>query len=146
MTVTRDDIVAAARRWLGTRFRHQGRGPAGVDCAGLVIKVAHELGLSTFDIADYQRVPHRGAFLEHFAGEMDRVPILDALPGDALVLRDSAEPYHVGLITAKNGAPHFIHAHSLRGVVCEDPLRTVTHDGQGRDKRVRAYRFRGIEG
>ena len=47
--VTRTDIVAAARGWLGVPWRHQGRSRAGVDCVGLVVVVCRSLGLSDHD-------------------------------------------------------------------------------------------------
>jgi hypothetical protein len=40
-------LVAEARRWLGTPFRHQGRiRGEGVDCIGLVLEPARALGLT----------------------------------------------------------------------------------------------------
>ena len=39
--VTGQDVVAEARRWLGTPWRHQARlRGVGVDCGGLVVCVA----------------------------------------------------------------------------------------------------------
>jgi hypothetical protein len=53
-----EQILAAARSWLGTPWRHQGRlkGVA-VDCGGLIIGVGKELGLLDFDIRAYGRIP-----------------------------------------------------------------------------------------
>jgi len=51
MSVSAEQIVVCARGWVGTRFAHQGRrkksaGDAGsVDCLGLLVGVADELGL-----------------------------------------------------------------------------------------------------
>ena len=49
-------VVAQARAWLGTPWRHQGRSPRGVDCAGLVVLVARALGLADHDVAGYSRL------------------------------------------------------------------------------------------
>jgi cell wall-associated NlpC family hydrolase len=44
--MTADDILAAARQCLGTPFRHQGRLPRfGLDCAGVAIHVARQIGV-----------------------------------------------------------------------------------------------------
>ena len=53
--VTGEAVVAQARTWLGTPWRHQGRSPRGVDCAGLVVLVARALGLADHDVAGYGR-------------------------------------------------------------------------------------------
>jgi cell wall-associated NlpC family hydrolase len=54
------EIVAAARSWLGTPWRHQGRlkGIA-VDCGGLIIGVGRELRLLDFGTRAYGRIPNR---------------------------------------------------------------------------------------
>ncbi|MFD1381487.1 C40 family peptidase [Fodinicurvata halophila] len=54
-------VVAEARGWLGTPFRHGGRcRGAGVDCIGLAIGVAKALGLPHADAAGYPRRPDEG--------------------------------------------------------------------------------------
>jgi cell wall-associated NlpC family hydrolase len=54
--MTTDDIIAAARRAVGTPFRHQGRTPGvALDCAGLALYVAAENGVDTIDHEGYPR-------------------------------------------------------------------------------------------
>ncbi|MGQ2994290.1 MAG: C40 family peptidase [Blastomonas fulva] len=84
--MTPSEIVAQARAWLGVRYRHQGRSREGVDCAGLVIKVAHGCGLSTFDTADYARQATDETMLAICREHLLEVGLSDALPGDVLVL------------------------------------------------------------
>ena len=52
------EVIAAARAWLGTPWRHQGRlkGVA-VDCGGLILGVGKEQGLLDFDTRAYGRIP-----------------------------------------------------------------------------------------
>ena len=57
MSVSTAQVVAAGRCYTGVRWHHQGRTRAGLDCAGLIIRTAHDLGLSEFDLADYGRLP-----------------------------------------------------------------------------------------
>jgi NlpC/P60 family putative phage cell wall peptidase len=95
-----NDVVIAARKWLGTPYQHQGRLlGVGVDCIGVCIKVAHELGLSEFDTADYAASPD-GVSLQAMAdAHMDRIPFDDATVGDWLLLKWKAHPQHFALLT-----------------------------------------------
>ncbi|MFZ7338164.1 hypothetical protein ACLS0R_18210, partial [Comamonas jiangduensis] len=54
------DVVAAARRCIGTPYHHQARKPGiGLDCVGLVICVARQIGAVApdWDVRGYSRVP-----------------------------------------------------------------------------------------
>jgi cell wall-associated NlpC family hydrolase len=54
---TRADIVARAREWIGTPYRHQGRRRDGCDCLGLIVGVAAELGLARWVVPGYSGHP-----------------------------------------------------------------------------------------
>ena len=43
MIITGEDVIAEARRWLETRYVHQGRTRFGVDCIGYVICVRNAI-------------------------------------------------------------------------------------------------------
>jgi hypothetical protein len=59
--MTADDIIAAARQCLGTPFRHQGRLLSfGLDCAGVAIHVARQIGVGHLDVSGYGRTPANG--------------------------------------------------------------------------------------
>jgi cell wall-associated NlpC family hydrolase len=127
-TVTREDVVAEARSWIGTRWIHQGRNRHGVDCIGLVVVVRRELGLGGYDVAGYPREPD-GTFLAHFfnAGGV-RVGILKAQPADLLLFKDARSPCHVGIITARNDDTlRMTHAAASRRKVVEE---LVIHEWQ----------------
>lgn len=136
-----DDIVEAARGYLGTPWLHQGRTRLGVDCAGLVIVVARDLELSNYDTIDYQRRTTGQEFLRHFQANMRRLPIQDARPGDVMLFRDKQYPCHSTILGEKDGCTTIIHAHALRRKVVEDYL----HQGDWQQRRVAAFRFHGIE-
>ncbi len=54
-------VMEIARSWVGTKFHHQGRRKnVGVDCIGLIVGVAQELGLNVEDKTDYAREPKDG--------------------------------------------------------------------------------------
>src|SRR5687767_14104668 len=100
----RDRIVAAARSWIGTPFAHQGRtrGPnGGVDCVGVVIKVAQELGLSEFDTRGYTAAPDAVEMQRLLEAHLDYVPAparLNVRPGDVLWFR-APQPQHLAIVT-----------------------------------------------
>ena len=135
--VTAEAVVAQARTWLGTPWRHQGRSPRGVDCAGLVVLVARALGLADHDVAGYGRHSTGLAFVDQFRAAMDPVPLLEMLPGDVLVFADAAYPCHCGFRTEFRDAPHLLHAHALRRQVIEEP-----YAGEWSAKARFAFRFR----
>lgn len=132
--MTRNEIVAQARTWLGTPWHHQGRlKGVGVDCIGLVIEVLKELGIQTEDTTDYSRFPDgkslQEAMARHFV-EADKPQ-----PGDILLMRVTKMPQHVGFVTDKG----VIHSYYGAGVV---------ETGLGKnwkERVVAAYSVPGVE-
>ena len=121
-TVTRDQIVAEARSWVGTPWVHQHRvkGRA-VDCVGLVIGVARALGLvpADFDVQGYGRVPD-GRLLALCALHMRPVSRDAMQPGDVVVVAVEHDPQHMGIVGPyPGGRLSMIHSTSTgaRGVV-----------------------------
>ena len=101
--VTRADVVAAARGWLETPYRHQHRAKGhGVDCAGLVIGVARELGLvaPSFDVNGYAPTPDGKSLLRLCDQFMRRIGLDAIQPGDVLVYQFSSSlgPQHLGIV------------------------------------------------
>lgn len=87
--MTGAEIVAEARTWLGTRYQHQARlKGVGVDCDGLIIGVARELGIVTpdFDVQGYARQPDGQTLLAYCRQFMTEIPVSDLQPGDVPVL------------------------------------------------------------
>ncbi|MGI3212570.1 C40 family peptidase [Roseovarius tibetensis] len=136
-TVTPKAIVAEARTWLGTPWRHQGRARSGLDCVGLVVVVARALRLSDYDHTAYGRRAQGQNFVDHFRAHMDGVAITDSRPGDVLVFADQAYPCHCGFLTERLGRPHLLHAHATRRQVIEEP-----YAGEWPRKVKFAFRFR----
>lgn len=104
---TRAQILEVARSFLGAPFRHQGRSMWGLDCAGLVIRVAHRLGLSEFDTLDYARLPD-GASMQALCNE-HLVRIHDPRVGCVALMSIDVHPQHLGILTGEG----IIHAHML---------------------------------
>lgn len=117
------DVVAQARTHLGTRWMHQARLPGvALDCAGLVIVVARELGLvaADFDVNGYDRAPD-GTMLDWCDEYMTRLELTEL--GAVLVLQKSNEPQHLGIVgDYRHGSDSIIHACSQAGEVIETRL------------------------
>lgn len=124
--LSRAQIVAAAKGWIGTPYRHQAslKG-AGCDCLGLVRGVWRELigpepeapGAYSPDWAEtggHERLAEAG--IRHFVP----VSIGIAAPGDVLLFRwrSHVPAKHVGILTAPDAM-----VHAQDGArVCEAPL------------------------
>lgn len=128
-------VINAARAYIGTPFRHQGRVKGlGVDCVGLVAGVATDLGLTVLDRTGYGRQPYRG----ELEAALDEQPMLARVfgepePGDVLVMGFAGPPQHVGILT-DNGT--MIHAWESAGKVTEH-----TFSGSWRSRVRRVYRI-----
>ena len=119
----RQDIVTAARGWIGTPYRHQAttRG-AGCDCLGLLRGVWREVqGPEPAQIPPYSMdwsEPDGDEGLWR-AALAYLIPVSDLEPGDVVLfrMRDGCVAKHLGLVATVGPAPSFIHAYSGHGVV-----------------------------
>ena len=141
--VTRAQVVAEAREWLGTRWMHQ-QSLKGVacDCIGLVRGVAAQVGLTPPDFEQWPEVRQFAGYSRRPDGRL--LTALDlfmerntgpAQIGDVLLLRFDANPQHVAIVSDIG----IIHAHASVRRVVEHRLDSVW---QGRV--VAAYSFRGL--
>jgi cell wall-associated NlpC family hydrolase len=109
-SVTRADVVDAARRYLGAPLRHQGRYHRAFDCVGLVLAVAEDLALTDVDgrpirRTDYDRygpqpvdrAVERECARRLLPGTLDALDALGA--GDVVTLRAPFAVCHVGIIS-----------------------------------------------
>lgn len=129
----REKIIHAARSYIGVPWKHQGRSIHGLDCAGLVVRVAHDLELSAFDTSDYGRDPLGGRLqliLEQEAVRNDQYQL-----GSILLMRFKDEPQHLAIVSDYG----IIHAHAAVRKVVEHRL-----DDLWRSRIVAAYDFPGV--
>jgi len=152
--VTRADVVESAQSWLGTKFKHQGRGPEGMDCCGLVIRVANDLGLSDYDVKAYTRMGTGIDFVGQFDMNMTRKSPVPtpvswpgvALPGDVLLFRDRRFTIHAAILVEIDPKPKIIHAYAKRREVAYDfPMDYRDEQGLLYDRVTRVYEFKGLE-
>lgn len=124
MSAQSDGIVAAARGWIGTPYRHQASVQGhGADCLGLLRGVWREvLGHEPADVPAYTpdwSEPEREERLWAAAKtylEPVAAPASDA--GDVLLFRmkSGGVAKHLGILAKTGASPSFIHAYSDHGV------------------------------
>jgi cell wall-associated NlpC family hydrolase len=134
--MTQEEFIAAARAYVGTPWRHQGRSKTGMDCIGLVLAAARDTGLVLPDPAPYLREP-ADARLVREAGKL-APRVSPAQPGDVVVFRTTKFVGHVGIMAYSPAlaCKSVIHAYMLYRSVREDPWHSA-HD----DNFVAAYRL-----
>jgi cell wall-associated NlpC family hydrolase len=125
MSVTRQQIVETARSYVGTPYQHQGRlRGVGVDCVGLLVCVARDLGVSKFDFRAYRRIPDGAQLLAALDQELERLDDWrDARAGDVLVERVTERmPQHCMIVSERIESEFgvewtVIHARAPYGVI-----------------------------
>lgn len=117
MTVTREQVIEAARSWVGTPWAHQGRRKGvGCDCVGLIVGALAECGVQVPDFTWYRRAPEGDALLREVGARFWRLD--DVEPGSLLVffVRHRRVAQHVGLLSFDGT---IIHGNAAARVVCE---------------------------
>jgi cell wall-associated NlpC family hydrolase len=137
---TREQIVEEARTYLGTPFHHQARlrGVA-VDCVGLIVGVAHALGLSDADYTQYPRRPNGELVPQLERAGYREIEIAAARPGDLLclwLLPRSRKPAHLAIRTDYG----IIHTDGHVGRVVE-----ISYADDFVRRTCAAYAFPGVE-
>jgi hypothetical protein len=119
--MTRDDIVAIARGYLGVRFSHQGRvRKEGLDCLGFLLAVA-------YDRRDYGARPDT-EFLQGKLGTLlQAIPTQELGVADILLLRIDGRPQHLAMVSDYPEADEYgiIHAYAPARKVVEHRLDTA---------------------
>lgn len=143
--INRADIVAEARTWIGTPWRHQARVKGvGVDCIGFVGGVAVALGIPEglewyhdHTLRGYGRTPVPTTLLDACDRFLDRIAITNRRIGDILVMGFKQGPQHFAIVSRLD-PDYIIHAYAQRRAVIE--TQVALPDAQ----IIRAYCFRGV--
>ena len=114
------EILAVARSWLGTPWRHQGRLKCvAIDCGGLIIGVGRELGLLDFDTRAYGRIPDGQRLRALCDAHLMPQPVTDVEPGDILLMRFTRHPQHLAIVGDRDVPFSLIHAYADAGACVE---------------------------
>jgi cell wall-associated NlpC family hydrolase len=96
----RDAFIAAARTYLGVRFKHQGRSRNGVDCVGLCVLAMQAIGRTCFDAKIYSRHAQKQGLRAALVRNLgEPVPKDQMRDGDIALMAFASEPSHVGIVT-----------------------------------------------
>ncbi len=134
------EVVATARSYKGVRFQHQGRTRLGMDCAGLVVRVVHDLDLSTFDTRDYGKLPSGDRMRQVMREQcIELPPGADLVPGLVALMRFDAEPMHVAIVCDHPHGLGLVHALAASRKVTEHRL-----DQSWRNRVVGLYALPGV--
>lgn len=90
----------------------------GIDCVGLIIMAASDIGIQVPDMPGYRRSPDGPKFVEHIRASS--VPASEPLPGTFGIFRDGSQPCHVGIFAEMHGGVSLIHAYAGTGQVMEE--------------------------
>ena len=108
MGVTREEVLAEARKWIGTRWHHQAMVKGvGCDCAGLVLGVGFAVGAMDVELGDdrlkkfvaYSRHPDPAKMLEALNLLMVKIPRHEAGAGDVVYRKYGKQPQHLAILT-----------------------------------------------
>lgn len=126
MSITRQQIVDKAREYIGVPVVHAGRNKNGVDCIGLLICIAYDLGMYDINHVNYSPyvVPEQFVQeLEKFATRKNEFATFEL--ADIIMFNVGKWPHHVGLVSKLengDGEISFIHTDMIAGKVVESRL------------------------
>lgn len=139
---TGQEFVDKAREYIGTPWMHAQRVKGvGVDCVGLFICVARELGLTTWNAPNYSRYFRPEDLYRDIDRFYDPVGCDGWIEGDLLVFQfRPGLPQHVGMFSWLDKKPSVIHAYQSVGRVVEHELTSTW-----RRRVCRVYRWKEEE-
>jgi len=119
---TKAEFVEEVLTWVDTPFHHMGRlKHIAVDCVGIVVASAANLGIEVTDSKQYPRFPIHGIFNDMVDKQTDPVEFKDVQLGDLLKFKWSNEPQHIAVLTCMNPL-QITHAYSQVGMCVTNDL------------------------
>lgn len=132
-----DTIIDAARRYIGVRFRHQGRSACtGVDCLGLLVCVSQDLGLGwpqqlhkKMQENDYSHLPDEQYLRNSIEMFLWASSASTPRPGEIALMKVDGRVQHLGIIAMHpiHEVPTIIHAYAPARKVVEHVLDNRWH-------------------
>src|SRR6266478_5345302 len=118
---TRAEVISTARQFVDTPFHHLGRSKGQqLDCVGLVLCVAEDLGLKDtsgvqFNRSDYPNYSPQpvGRFVhEECRRRLVLKSVTDLKPGHVMTMHIPTDPCHAAIISEQGGVLYMIHAYA----------------------------------
>lgn len=109
----RSEFIKAARNYINVPYRHQGRNRSGVDCVGLIVCAARDVGYAIPDMVGYRRAGDGVAFMNHV--RKNGVEIFGATPfksGQVAAFEQNNFPAHLGIIEVDGPTILLIHSYA----------------------------------
>ncbi len=122
--IARDAIIAEARSWIGTPYRHQAslKG-VGCDCLGLARGVWRAIHGTEPEVPpaysrDWAEARRRETLAEAAGRHMTRIEIADMRPGDLVLfaLNENSPAKHCAILVAPDRMVHGIESHPVAEV------------------------------
>ena len=137
--ITPADLVAEARTWIGTPWRHQQRHKGmGADCGGFILGCLWALDYPPargYDYKNYSDIPDTGTLRAICDRLLDRTP--SYAPGDVVMMRLGGAPQHLGIVGDGYGGLSLIHSYVQARRVREERI-----DDAWRSAIVQSWRLR----
>lgn len=129
-------ITAIIKSYINTPYQHQARlKSVGVDCAGLIVCVAQELGIKlNGTYTDYTMQPDGFRLIQVCKENLQEVQSGQEQPGDVLLMRFMTDPQHLAFLVEDN---EIVHAYMRARKVVQHKL-----DETWRQRIVAVYRFK----
>lgn len=143
-----NEIIAEARSWIGTKFKHQGRikksenHKGGCDCLGLILGVADNLkaksklgvNLSRLDQNNYPKILVSNLLMDQLDQHLERIS--NFKEGDVILIKINNWPQHLALISSLKPNITIIHSYIQARKVVEQHL-----PDEWKNNIVSAYRL-----
>lgn len=149
MEILREDIVKAARSFIGVRYLHQGRNvKTGVDCVGLLVLLGEKLGIEDIhDLPNYRRVPPASVLYDYLKRNLREIEVGKLKVGDFVLMRFAGglKPRHTAIITNLDTEliagiqPSMVHANGNAKSVVESPIKLF------KTGFTNAFRIKGVK-
>jgi cell wall-associated NlpC family hydrolase len=82
----RQELIDAARRYIGTPWQHMGRNKYGLDCAGLLVITVYDVLKAWVEVSDYSPWPRPAVMREICNRILVRSDQKSMMPGDVILL------------------------------------------------------------
>lgn len=148
MQINGQKIVEAARQYLGVRYQNQGRSKEdGLDCGGLILVVARDLGLSELEFLGYSNQPDGETFEKLLDANCFEIEQENIQPGDIVACNYGKGIQHIAFITEIQPRLKVIHAKRPRNGFGSNDRGVIETYLHGNDLRswVASYRIKGVD-